>query len=295
MLSNLTILDLSHRLPGPLAGKVLSDLGANVIKIEDQKFKDPFLSGLFNDNDDHFITWYKNLNDSKTVERFDFKSSEAKSIMSDFLKKADAIILAQPEKINKLLGTTRKEIETNHPELTVVELSAGKGQYKHLHDLNALAIAGLLDMHLDSRDEKIIRPPFLPVSGISFGHWVATKLLAGIIAKKNWVEADLEEATEKVLSPFKSKGSESPRFLHNGKFPCYCLYKTSDQKALAVAAVEDKFWTSFVELFKLNLTMEDRFDTSERVFEIIAQRISETDSTEVAKLLKNQDICVNLV
>jgi crotonobetainyl-CoA:carnitine CoA-transferase CaiB-like acyl-CoA transferase len=46
-LTGMTIVDLSHRLPGPLCGKLLNDLGANVIKIEDHIFQDPFLSGLF--------------------------------------------------------------------------------------------------------------------------------------------------------------------------------------------------------------------------------------------------------
>ena len=46
-LEGLKIIDLSHRLPGPLCGKILVDLGAEVIKIEDHVFQDPFLSGLF--------------------------------------------------------------------------------------------------------------------------------------------------------------------------------------------------------------------------------------------------------
>lgn len=38
-LEGMTIIDLSHRLPGPLCGKILTDLGAIVIKIEDHFFR----------------------------------------------------------------------------------------------------------------------------------------------------------------------------------------------------------------------------------------------------------------
>ena len=38
LLAGKTIIDFPHRLPGPLATKLLSDKGAQVIKIEDEKF-----------------------------------------------------------------------------------------------------------------------------------------------------------------------------------------------------------------------------------------------------------------
>lgn len=295
LLNNYTILDLSHRLPGPLAGKVLTDLGANVIKVEDEVFKDPFLSGLFNDSDNHFINWYEQLNSAKKIVRFSFKGDDSKSRMAELLSSADAIILAQPKKINDLLGINKEHILETYPNLTVIELKAGDGKFKNLHDLNALALAGLLDMHIESRDEKIIHPPFLPVSGITFGHWVATKLLAALLSKTKWTQASLQEATENVLVPFSSSGSDLPRYLHNGKFPCYCLYKTSDDRALAVAAVEDKFWIRFTEIFKLDLSMEDRFDTSDATFEFISKKISNMSSSEVSNLLDGEDICLTLV
>ena len=59
MLEGIKILDFTHRLPGPLAGKILSDMGAEVIKVEDIKHKDPFLSGMFSEFDQSFENWYE--------------------------------------------------------------------------------------------------------------------------------------------------------------------------------------------------------------------------------------------
>lgn len=295
VLENFVVVDLTHRLPGPLAGKVFCDLGAKVIKVEDEVFKDPFLSGLFNKSDDHFIKWYQELNSNKTLVRFDFKGENASEKMREVLVDANILLLAGPQKIYPNLGISKETISKKFPNLTVIELKAGEGTFKNLHDLNALALAGLLDMHIDAKKESIIHPPFLPVAGISFGHWVATKSLAAVVSKKKWIEASLEEATNNILGPFKSSGTGDPRYLHNGKFPCYCLYKTKDNKALAIAAVEDKFWSRFLELFELELTMDSRFDTSDETFKIVGKRISALTSNEISELLQKEDICLTLV
>ena len=133
------------------------------------------------------------------------------------------------------------------------------------------------------------------MAGISFGHWVATKSLAAVVSKKKWIDASLEEATNNILGPFKSSGTGDPRYLHNGKFPCYCLYKTKDNKALAIAAVEDKFWSRFLELFELDLTMDSRFDTSDETFKIVGKRISALTSNKISELIQKEDICLTLV
>ena len=92
-LKGMTFIDLSHRLPGPFCGKILADLGATVIKIEDQKFQDPFLSGLFAQFDSGFLSWYENLNSSKEIKRFNFNNEEDQKIIFDLVKNSDGVIM----------------------------------------------------------------------------------------------------------------------------------------------------------------------------------------------------------
>lgn len=294
ILENFKVIDFTHRLPGPLAGKIFSDLGARVIKVEDEVFKDPFIQGFFNQSDSQFKTWYEELNSNKELSRFNFKDPLATETMEKLLKDANILLLAQPAKILDLFDLSLESLKKRHPNLTVLQLTAGDGKFKNLHDLNALAIAGLLDMHLLGSEEAIIAPPFLPIAGITFGHWVVTKSLAAVISKKSWVVASLQEATKNILVPFRSQ-SKTPKFLHNGKFPCYCLYKTKDNRFLAIAAVEDKFWKKFTELFSLNIDGEERFETSDRVFNLISEKISSMESSTIEKLIENHDICLSLI
>lgn len=291
LLKDFTVLDFSLRLPGPLATHLLSELGATVIKVEDSVFKDPFLGSFIKEEKSNFQSWYQSLNKNKEIKRLDFNADKVKDELGALLGNADALVLSLPQKVKDKLSLNPSFLKENYSSLTVIELKASS-KHKNLHDLNALALAGLLDMHTLKQDGLIIAPPFLPMAGITFGHWISTKLLAAKLAGSQWVEVSLEEAVKKVLLPFSSQG-KVPLYLHNGKFPCYSIYKTKDA-FLAVAAVEEKFWIEFNELFQLGLKSEDRFDVSPKVFELISQKLIDLSSKDLKLLLKDRDICVNL-
>jgi crotonobetainyl-CoA:carnitine CoA-transferase CaiB-like acyl-CoA transferase len=302
LLEGLKIIDLSHRLPGPLCGKILSDLGAEVIKIEDVEFKDPFLSGLFAQFDSSFIHWYEELNSNKKVQRFDFNSSEDIEAINKIIMSSDAIIMGLPPKTRTKLKLDDQNLLFKKP-FVVLELLASKEGGKSLHDLNALAESGLLSMHVSSNKENIIAPPLLPISGITFGHKGATDLISGLLKANKiyetvFVKTFLDESTENILGifwPKKDRALNRTEFLHNGKYPCYNIYKTKDDKYIALAAVEEKYWNRFCELFNIDKNI-NRFEIDNRnSFELIAKSIQQYSSLEIAKLIQNEDICLSMI
>ena len=302
LLEGLKIIDLSHRLPGPLCGKILSDLGAEVIKIEDVEFKDPFLSGLFAQFDSSFIHWYEELNSNKKVQRFDFNSSEDIEAINKIIMSSDAIIMGLPPKTRTKLKLDDQNLLFKKP-FVVLELLASKEGGKSLHDLNALAESGLLSMHVSSNKENIIAPPLLPISGITFGHKGATDLISGLLNANKinetvFIKTYLDESTDNILGifwPKKDRALNRTEFLHNGKYPCYNIYKTKDDKYIALAAVEEKYWNRFCELFNIDKNI-NRFEIDNRnSFEIIAKSIQQYSSLEIAKLIQNEDICLSMI
>lgn len=301
-LTGLTIIDLTHRLPGPFCGKILSDLGANVIKIEDHVFQDPFLSGLFAQFDPSFISWYQNLNAGKTIERFDFNSAIDQKKIHDMVVSADAVLMGLPAKAREKLKVTDTDLTLNKP-MVVIELLASKHEKKSMHDLNALAMTGLLSLYVADQKDKIVDPPFLPIAGISFGHKAATDLLAAYILaikkkQTQFVKTYLDQVTHDLLGifwPEKDRQSGRTKFLHNGIYPCYSLYQTKDHKYVALAAVEEKFWNRFCEVFKIN-TQKDRFykeDSS--LFNLISNEIQKHTSSEIESLIKDEDLCLSVI
>ena len=301
-LEGMKIIDLSHRLPGPLCGKILGDLGAEVTKIEDHEFQDPFLSGLFAKFDSSFVSWYENLNRGKKIERFDFNSSLDQEKIHKLVVEADAVIIGIPHKTREKLKITDSHLSLKKP-FVVIELLASSHEKKSMHDLNAMAMTGLLSLYVAGRKEKIIDPPFLPIAGISFGHKGATDLLAGMIKamrvqETQFIKTYLDQVTEEVLGIFWPKSDREKgrhKFLHNGVYPCYSLYRTQDSKYVALAAVEEKFWMRFCEVFSIKTTL-DRFHYEDsKLFDLISKRLSELSQKEIEALIKNEDLCLSII
>lgn len=301
MLKGIKIIDFTHRLPGPLAGKILADMGAEVIKIEDIKHKDPFLSGMFSEFDQSFENWYEELNKKKKVIRLDFKDPSAKDEIRRHLEGASGLMLSLSPKLKATLGLTDDELKSL--PLAVVELEASSTHNKAMHDLNALAISGLLSLHVAHENDPIVAPPFVPIAGIAFGQQVATQILANIIesrSEKKFVKtvSYLHDTAEAILHPFWSqtlRGQKKTKFLHNGAYPCYSLYRTLDGHYVAVAAVEDKFWMDLKETFSIDLPLERRFDTKPEAFDAVASVFAKLTTSEIETKSQNKELCLSIV
>ncbi len=304
LLKGKVILDLSHRLPGPLAGKVLADMGAEVIKIEDQKFKDPFIHGLFAEMDPSFPHWYEELNHNKQILRIDFKDPASKDKMQELLSKADGIIMGLPPKVRDFLGVDQKSIESQSRPISHIELFSKKNLTRGMHDLNAMADIGILKLYVDGHDSDIIDPPFLPVAGITFGHKAATDLIAGMLnasetKKSQFIESYLYEASEEILGPFWPKAcreKDIKQTLHNGRYPCYSIYRLQDGAYAALAAVEEKFWQRFCESTGLEVQADLRFHFEDKsIFEKVSKVFLKLNSQQVKKLIEENDMCLSLI
>lgn len=303
MSKKLRILDLTHRLPGPLAGKVLFDLGYEVIKIEDEKHKDPFLSGMFSEFDDSFEDWYRVLNQDKKILRFDFKSPDIKEKIAELVRESDGIMMSLSPKLKTTLGIDDESLKSLNKPIAVVELEASQSHKKAMHDLNALALSGFLSLHVAHVDDQIVDPPFFPIAGIAFGQQVATQMLANIIAareEKTFVKtvSYLYETAEAILTPFWSKelqAQKRTKFLHNGAYPCYSLYRLKDGNYVALAAVEDKFWNDLTSLFKISLPLEKRFDKDSSSFQKVADVFAKMDASEIENITQDKELCLSIV
>jgi alpha-methylacyl-CoA racemase len=302
LLRNFTIIDLSHRLPGPMCGKILSDLGAKVIKIEDEKFQDPFCAGLFAEFDPSFKDWYKNLNSNKQVLRFDFNNPNDQKRISELVQGSDAVIMGLSTSVRKKLKLEDENLIFKKPFVSI-ELLASREHSRSLHDLNALAEAGLMSLHVQGRNEKVIDPPFLPISGISFGHKAATDLLAAmLLAQKinqtQFIKTYLDESTTSLFGIFwdkQDREQKRKRYLHNGQYPCYSIYQTRDDSYIALAAVEEKFWNRFCELFDIDSKIDRFYDKDNSVFVIISGVISSKSISEITSLIGSEDICLSII
>jgi len=293
LLSGYTIVDLSQRLPGPLATSILSSLGAEVIKLEISHKPDAFDSNFYKKNELIFSLWYRELNKNKKIKKVDLKEDRQEII--EILSRADAIITGESFHWKDILDDDQiKEV----PQIIV---AGGKGKHKFLHDLNALALTNAFFLYAHNQKEDALSPPYLPFAGICFGQQIATETLACIASKTKISKPHhiyLDETSQFIFNHFWNDDIQAlgrTRFLHNGLFPCYNLYPTKDGHYVALAAVEDKFWLNLVDIFGISLKLEDRFDKSGRVFKILEELFKKLTINEIQSQIGNAEVCLTFV
>ena len=109
-LSGMVVLDLSVGLMAPLAGAILGDLGAEVIKIEDARSEDPyrhspmlagFVPGLLANN---VNAWFEGYNRNKKGIAIDLKTEAGKSILYRLVARSDVFLTSYRQAVLERLG-----------------------------------------------------------------------------------------------------------------------------------------------------------------------------------------------
>ncbi|MCX7163370.1 MAG: CaiB/BaiF CoA-transferase family protein [Betaproteobacteria bacterium] len=263
-LAGLRILDLTRLLPGPVATMHLADLGAEVIKIEDTGVGDYARTmgpGAHAANGDSLF--FRVVNRNKKSLRLDLKQAAGVEVFMRLARDADVIFESfRPGVVDKL-GIGYAAVRAINPRMVYCAIT-GYGQtgpWADLagHDLNFIATAGLLDQ-IGTRDGESSGAPAIP--NLQIGDLLGGALtpllgvLAAVIGAKatgqgSHVDVAMTDAvlahTVFPLAATLAHGRPAPRGadLLTGGVPCYGVYRTADDRYLAVGALEPKFWQAF--------------------------------------------------
>jgi succinate--hydroxymethylglutarate CoA-transferase len=101
LLEGVKVLDLTHYIAGPYCTKLLSGLGADVIKVErlragdEMRWLGPFSSGaevITGDSAPEDGAWFLYLNTAKQSLALDLKSSRGRRVILELAAKADILV-----------------------------------------------------------------------------------------------------------------------------------------------------------------------------------------------------------
>ena len=255
-LDGITILDLTRLLPGAFATLLLADMGATVIKIEDPRGGDPMRqmppvadgSGVY-----HHV-----LNRGKQSVTLDLRSPDAYALLNMLVAHADVLVESfRPQTARRLRVSA--ELRTAHPRLIHCSITGfgQTGPYAERagHDINYVALAGLLavDGH---RAGEAPRMPRMFIADIGGGALSAVAgILAALLARErkgtgSAVDVSMHEGAlswlavpaASALVDGREPGRETPI---TGGEACYNVYRTSDDRFVALGALEPKFWARF--------------------------------------------------
>lgn len=158
VLKGIRVLELGTMITAPLAGMMLADLGADVIKVERPDGGDPFRSfrgGLYSP---HFIAFNRN----KRSVALDLQSEAGKGALRDLLKGADVLIENYRPGVLDRLGFSAGAMRADYPRLiwcSITGFGSG-GPYcdRPAYDAVAGALSGIASITLDPEDPKTSGP-----------------------------------------------------------------------------------------------------------------------------------------
>jgi len=248
-LSGLLVVDLSRLLPGPLAARLLADLGARVVKVEEPALGDPLrMSPPVRESVGALAAILLSGVESIAL---DLKQPAAREVLERLLARADVLLESFRPGTLARFGLPPEELRARFPRLVICSLTGWgqDGPYapRAGHDLTYLAVAGAL--------ASTAAMPALQVAD-QIGAWSAvTAILASLLERQRtgegtYVDASLLDAglhANLVGWSLEADGRKAvrQRLPLSGALPCYNLYETADGRLLALAALEPHFWRRF--------------------------------------------------
>lgn len=148
LLSGVRVLDLTTSIAGPYATMLLSDFGAEVIKIEKPGGDDarawgpPFLGGE--------SLWFTAVNRNKQSLVLDVTEPEGRAAVLELARIADVVVTNMPPRVQKKLGLDHTAFSEARPDIVFVSITgfglSGKRADLTCYDLIAEGYSGIMDI-----------------------------------------------------------------------------------------------------------------------------------------------------
>jgi alpha-methylacyl-CoA racemase len=296
-LAGLTIIEFEGIGPGPLAGRMLADHGAEVAAIvrpDKATLGNPVSTG----GDDP-------LRRGKRVVALDLKRPEAVEEALALIAGADALIEGNRPGVMERLGLGPAECAKRNPRLVYGRMT-GWGQDGPLaqaagHDLNYVALTGMLSLTERPGAAPIVPPTVLGDAGGALG--LAFGIVSGVLSARATgkgcvVDAsilDMVAALGGIALWARSSGmldGGRPSMFHDSPF--YDAYRCADGRFVTLGALEPQFYALLLDRLGLDgVNPKAQYDTSRwpalkaRFRELFASR----PSGEWRALLEGADVC----
>ncbi|SAL43806.1 CaiB/BaiF CoA transferase family protein [Caballeronia telluris] len=260
LLEGLRVLDLTRLLPGPVATLRLAELGADVLKIEAPGEGDYARTMLQSDADRATGTpsaFYRLVNRGKRALTLDLKTEAGRAELIGLARESDVLVESFRPSVMARLGVGYDVLREANPKLVYCAITGfgADGAFVDTpgHDLNYIAYAGVLDQ-LASNDGTPIVPNFQIADLLGGALAAVTQILAALwhVARGgdgHCLNVSMTHAVHAhnvmahiALDNHAHATTRAGAGLLNGGVPCYNVYRTKDDRFVALGALELKFW-----------------------------------------------------
>jgi alpha-methylacyl-CoA racemase len=295
-LSGIRIVMMAGLGPGPFAGMVLGDLGADVIRVDriEEVDQTEFVDRV--------------VRRSQRSIAVDVKDARGAELVRTLVTGADAFVdVFRPGALERI-GLGPEDLLARNSRLIYARMT-GYGQDGPLaqmagHDINYLAMSGAL--HAIGTAESPVPPLNLVGDYGGGGMLLAVGLLSGILearqsGKGQVVDVAMVDGVVTLMAPFYglfAEGRWEDRRCANvldGAAHYYRAYETSDGGHIAVGAMERPFYDQLTRRMGIDVPQGDSPETWAAHAEVMAERFREKTRAEWEREIVDPQTCATPV
>lgn len=269
-LQGIRVIDLSQFLPGPFATQLLSDMGADVVKVEPPS-GDPMRALNPITNKRGPSPYHALVNAGKRVTNIDLKSETGKSQFKTLILSADVLLESYRPGVMDRLGLDWETLQKWNPKLIHCALS-GYGQNGPLrlasgHDINYVAAAGQLNL---TGDKNAPHTAFPMVADYAGALQAALTILGALVGrgtsgKGAFLDVSMTDAVlawQSQTLAAAANGDHVARDMNllTGGAAFYQVYECSDHRYICLGAIEEVFWKNFCDAMERPEWIERQHD-----------------------------------
>lgn len=267
-LQGVKVVELSTMITAPLAGMMLADMGADVIKVERPGGGDPyrnFRGGLYSP---HFCAYNRN----KRSVVLDLQVEGDRDVLDRLLTDADVLLDNFRPGVLDRLGLTDDAVRSLNPRLVHCSITGfgpdGPYAERPAYDAVAQALSGMTSLQVDPADPRIAGPT---IADNATGQYAAFGIVSALLERERTgvgrrVEVNmLDSAIAFIPDPFgyyTQMGLVSDPYLRAHTSQSY-VFRCRDGLMLAVhLSSHEKFWREFLAAIEReDLATDPRFST----------------------------------
>lgn len=272
-LKGIRIIDLTHMLSGPYGSMILSDLGADTIKVEPLQGEGTrkLLATDPNNSIDGMGAYFITLNRNKRTTCMDLKSEKGLQLFYDLVKEADVVISNYGAGVTTKLKIDYDYLEKINPQIITCTVtgfgSDGPGAKRPAFDQVAQAYGG--GMSITGEDASHPMRAGIPIGDLGGGMFAVMGIQSALLerarsGKGQHVDISMVDVQISLLNYMATMhflSGVNPHPIGNAHFVHvpYNSYPTQDGH-IVIAVITDNFWHNLKEVIQFDGFNKNEFD-----------------------------------
>ena len=289
-LEKMVVVEMAYYYPGPYCCKILSELGARVLKIEPPS-GDPMR---------YQKSIFAGINAGKELINLNLKEGEDRNTLYKIVENADVFVEGFRPGVAERLGVDYPALKNINEGLiycSITGFGQNSGITRPVHDINVLSMAGICE--ISGLLHKHPCDPNVQLSDFASSVMAAVSILAAYIRKIKtgkgaYIDISMYDSAIFSIPLHILKAANESKFMPDFHLnPGYRIYRARDCYVSIGILDEPVFWERLCDMLGLeiyrNISFEERIKMAEEIENKIAEKLSGMNRDQIVKLF-NEDI-----